>query len=1144
MRELEGDAKDRLYSDAVGQQLAAAQAVREAARAAEEHGSRRVSVRRAAAAVLDEDVLERLYTEPTERIATAARAALAARKEARAEAEAGRRAEVELDRREAARLASAGSRRRVCRPKKVKRRPAAPQQQQQEEEEEGGRFVGVAKKRGNGRVPKPAGDGSTAMSTAADSSGQGDAGAGGGGGLAVVMAVVKLRAEYIVMESPLPVPADGVDPSSGGGAAAAVEPWGVVDSDEPAEEDAVRDLVASVGAAGSESAPGPALPPGPAPGQSRAAWVEERQAAIESAMFAALDEEAEHAGDYGAASLFAMPTADEISLHRQSMQQQQAEQTAAETEAAVHDAADRLRQTSQAAADWQADSGTAVADSSRPGQQKAGQQKAEPPEPPPPPEPEPVDEADMLFDALEDLLEGSEDDEDEEGSEDDEDEEGSEDDEDEEADFDDQEDDAEDEAAAVDPEQAPAEQQQQQRLEQQEPAECLKPEEEKEAVGAPAPKPLAAGGRALSLRGAAWLVSVGGVLDEEPAPCDLLLPEKPVEGERLLLPQQEPRAAGQEQEDSRPLPEVQASPKLLHRQLADEAAAAVAAAAAVQAAARVDVPDSQLPETEEAKPLLNTVAEEAAVTEPVVMETVKMEPVAMAPLEPELLAAAAAVVVSEGRTEAVLDKKHPVPGLNGASKILAQELAEDSGLGNIFATLEGLLDIEEALHGAAPLQPEEAAADEAVADEAAVDEAAADEPAADDAAEEAVECEVALSVTCPDDTAAGDLLIISTDADGLIEIVVPFGVQPGDVFEVVLSPRGPESEHAGQSGDEEGEESAELELPRAHIQQQQQQQQHGESLEDEVTANVEQADAAPVDELEPGIIVEEEEEVEVEGTLKAEKKATPRGRAATLCGRVFDAYDSDKSGYLSEAEGKRYLLAMEPKTDPMELNYFWLQLLAHNGPSGTLPKVCGSPRPEVKHARGISKAEFVEYVLSDQPLDDGGDFLDQAEIERLSSLLPQAGDDRGAGPNLDGAEGESGQSEPEPKGAGGTPVEAEAGDDVFGELMDLLGEESEAAESSTPVTVEEGGEPREDYEPSDADGSEAEEDEDEDEEVEDEEDEDEDDQEGEEEDAEVLVIECPVGVEAGDILVVTTSNGAFALPSRPRDCAQRMHSSR
>ena len=100
--------------------------------------------------------------------------------------------------------------------------------------------------------------------------------------------------------------------------------------------------------------------------------------------------------------------------------------------------------------------------------------------------------------------------------------------------------------------------------------------------------------------------------------------------------------------------------------------------------------------------------------------------------------------------------------------------------------------------------------------------------------------------------------------------------------------------------------------------------------------------------------------------------------AIILCGHVFDAFDTDGSGYLSEAEGKRYLIAMEPKMDLNELNYFWSVLLT---------KVHGSPRPKVKQARGISKAEFVEYVLSDQPLDDNGEFLNQAETDRLSALI-------------------------------------------------------------------------------------------------------------------------------------------------------------
>ena len=94
------------------------------------------------------------------------------------------------------------------------------------------------------------------------------------------------------------------------------------------------------------------------------------------------------------------------------------------------------------------------------------------------------------------------------------------------------------------------------------------------------------------------------------------------------------------------------------------------------------------------------------------------------------------------------------------------------------------------------------------------------------------------------------------------------------------------------------------------------------------------------------------------------------GGAGNLCGRLFNAFDDDLSGYLEEAEGKLYLCSIG--CEASELDYYWSDLL----------------RTADKNGDGlISRKEFLVYVLGEMGLDRNGDFLDKKLQARLESQL-------------------------------------------------------------------------------------------------------------------------------------------------------------
>ena len=108
-----------------------------------------------------------------------------------------------------------------------------------------------------------------------------------------------------------------------------------------------------------------------------------------------------------------------------------------------------------------------------------------------------------------------------------------------------------------------------------------------------------------------------------------------------------------------------------------------------------------------------------------------------------------------------------------------------------------------------------------------------------------------------------------------------------------------------------------------------------------------------------------------------QQKIVLMGPAGRLVGALFDAIDTDKSGYLEEAEGKYFFEMMG--CDPAELDYYWKDLL----------------RSADSNADGmISKDEFVRYTMGDLELNDDGTCEEKAfevDMRRKVMVLGPAG---------------------------------------------------------------------------------------------------------------------------------------------------------
>ena len=122
--------------------------------------------------------------------------------------------------------------------------------------------------------------------------------------------------------------------------------------------------------------------------------------------------------------------------------------------------------------------------------------------------------------------------------------------------------------------------------------------------------------------------------------------------------------------------------------------------------------------------------------------------------------------------------------------------------------------------------------------------------------------------------------------------------------------------------------------------------------------------------------------------------------AAVLCGKLFDAIDEDRSGFLDESECKTFLSCSG--CERSELHIYWLHLRED---------------ADLDSDGRISKGEFLEYILSHEELDENGSFIDidhkqhlQLQVRimggagHLCGRLFDAADDDGTG-YLEKAEG-------------------------------------------------------------------------------------------------------------------------------------------
>ena len=105
---------------------------------------------------------------------------------------------------------------------------------------------------------------------------------------------------------------------------------------------------------------------------------------------------------------------------------------------------------------------------------------------------------------------------------------------------------------------------------------------------------------------------------------------------------------------------------------------------------------------------------------------------------------------------------------------------------------------------------------------------------------------------------------------------------------------------------------------------------------------------------EDGSFIHAEEEAKIKCSLAR------LGPAGKLCGALFDLIDSDQSGYMEEAEGRKFLQLIG--TEESELDYYWSDL----------------SRAADQNGDGkISKLEFMEYTLGDEEISNTGNFANR-----------------------------------------------------------------------------------------------------------------------------------------------------------------------
>ena len=98
------------------------------------------------------------------------------------------------------------------------------------------------------------------------------------------------------------------------------------------------------------------------------------------------------------------------------------------------------------------------------------------------------------------------------------------------------------------------------------------------------------------------------------------------------------------------------------------------------------------------------------------------------------------------------------------------------------------------------------------------------------------------------------------------------------------------------------------------------------------------------------------------------------GKAGQLVGTLFDIMDADHSGFMEEAEGKRYLAAVG--CEAAELDYYWQDL-----------KRCADTNRDGR----ISRGEFMQFILGDMELDEQGSFTDVASEKIIRDQIARMG---------------------------------------------------------------------------------------------------------------------------------------------------------
>ena len=114
----------------------------------------------------------------------------------------------------------------------------------------------------------------------------------------------------------------------------------------------------------------------------------------------------------------------------------------------------------------------------------------------------------------------------------------------------------------------------------------------------------------------------------------------------------------------------------------------------------------------------------------------------------------------------------------------------------------------------------------------------------------------------------------------------------------------------------------------------------------------------------------------------AAEEVAPKSETAAgkLVAALFDAADSDGSGFMEETEGKRFLATAGCAA--AELDYYWQDLVR---------------TADVNKDGKISKDEFLTYILGDEEVDESGCFVDREREAELTTAMRTLYNDTPAG---------------------------------------------------------------------------------------------------------------------------------------------------